>query len=507
MARTGADSTDAVRKADVSHAARSGAVQVLTALAQAILPFAQVIVARLFGATVFGLYQSTVAIIEVLTRGGTGGTDKAMLRYVAGLRAREERAGMLSALGTGIRLASSIAGCIAVLLVLAAPLIAGWLHQPELARSLPAMAPAVLCTGLVYVLIQASLANKSTRPNLLVRGLCEPTFLLLAGLGAAVVGRGLLPLAIAHSIAAACTLCAAVLVVGRQFGAGELRRAVRSPRLPGLARFSLPLGAGEMVNGILQRADIVMLSAFAGARTAGIYAAAEFLGRAVASIRYAFDSIAAAVLSEALHLGERERLRYNLALMTRWVATVAAPLAVLAIAFRSQLLGLYGADFVAGAQAMIVLVVSHLINATLGLTPWLLMVSGRSHLMLAGNLMCAALNILLGVLLIPRFGIMGTACAVATTVLAFQTLLLWWTWRAERVHPFEWRLCKPFIAAALMLLDQHYSARLVPGILGLVLVLVAGIAVYVGCLVMLGLPQEERALLVKARARIGHIRR
>ncbi len=496
------DSDDAVRTADVAHAARSGVVQVLTMMAQAILPFAQVVLARLFGATVFGLYQSTLAIVEVLTRGGTGGADKAMLRYVAAARAHEDRAAMLSALGTGIRLASAIAGSLAVLLILAAPWIASWLHEPELARSLPAMAPAVLCTGLVYVLIQASLANKSTRPNLLVRGLCEPIFLLLAGLLAAVVGRGLLPLAVAHGIAAACTLCAAVLVVGRQLGPGEIRRALHSPRFPGLAAFSLPLGVGEMVNGVLQRADIVMLSAFVGARAAGIYAAAEFLGRAVANIRYAFDSIAAAVLSEALHRGERERLRYNLALMTRWVATVSAPMGAMAIALRVQLLGLYGAEFVAGATAMIVLVASHLINATLGLTPWLLMVSGRSHLMLAGNLICATLNILLGVILIPRYGILGTACAVGTTVLFFQTLLLWWTWRKERVHPFEWRLGKPFVAAALMLLAQHLIGRQVSGFLGVVLVCTSGIAVYAVSLVALVLPKEERALLAKVRTRL-----
>ena len=488
--------------ADVSHAARSGAVQVLTVLAQAILPLAQVIVARLFGATVFGLYQSSLAIIEVLTRGSTGGADKAMLRYIAGLRARGEKASVLSALGTGLRLATAIAGGMVLLLILAAHWLARWMHEPMLARSLPAMAPAVLCTALVYVLIQASLANKATRPNLLVRGLSEPTFLLLAGLGAATVGRGLLPLAVAYSIAALCTLAAAIVVVGRHLGSGDLGRALRAPRLAGLTSFSLPLGAGEMVNGILQRADIVMLAAFAGARSAGIYAAAEFIGRAVANIRYAFDSIAASVLSEALHLGERERLRYNLALMTRWVATVAAPLAALAIALRADLLGLYGPEFAAGATAMIVLVASHLVNATLGLTPWLLMVSGRSHLMLVGNCVCAALNILLGLLLIPRFGILGTAGAVATTVLVFQALLLWWTWRTEHVHPFEMRLCKPFVAAALMLVAEHCLGHLSSGFLRIALVITGGVSVYVLALTMLGLPAEERGLLGKLRARV-----
>jgi O-antigen/teichoic acid export membrane protein len=487
------------RVADAAHAARSGAVQILTVFVQVILPVAQVIIARLFGSTVFGLYQSSLAIIEVLTRGSAGGADKAMLRYIAGLRARGDRASMLSALGTGLRLAMAVAGSMVLLLILAAPWLADWMHAPLLARSLPAMAPAVFCLALVYVLIQASLANKVTRPNFLVRGLCEPMFLLLAGLGAAVVGRGLLPLALAYSLAAICTLATAIIVVGRHFGPGDLRGALRAPRLAGLATFSLPLGASEMVNGILQRTDIVMVAAFTGARSAGIYAAAEFMGRAVANIRYAFDSITASVLSEALHLGERERLRYNLALMTRWVATVAAPIAVLTIALRADLLGLYGPEFATGATAMSVLVGSHLINATLGLTPWLLMVSGRSRFMLAANCAGATLNILLGLLLIPRFGILGMACAVATTMLAFQVLQLWWTWRTERVHPFEARLCKPFAAAALMLVAELHFSHLSAGFPRIGLVTIGGMVVYVLALLALGLANEERALLLKLR--------
>jgi O-antigen/teichoic acid export membrane protein len=490
------------RDADVSHAAKSGAMQVVTILSQGLLPLAHILIARLFGTVVFGAYQGTLAVIEMATRGGTGGADKAMLRYIAGFRGRGDQASETSALGTGLRLCLSIALPFAVGLMVLAPLLARALHEPELAISLPAMAPAALFTALVYVLVQASLGAKVTRANFLVRGLGEPGFFLLAGLLAALVSRDLRTLAIAHSAAALATLCVAVLVVGRVFGARRLAAALRAPRLPGFAAFSLPMGGGEMLNAVLQRADIVMLTAFAGARAAGIYAAAEFLGRIVANIRYAFDSIAAGVLSEAYHRDERERLRHNLALMTRWVVSVAAPMAVLAVIFRRFLLGLYGPDFAAGATAMLVLAGSHLVNASLGLTPWLLMVSGRSRLLLVDNLVCASLNIVLGLLLIPRLQIVGTAIAVFCTIATYQVLLLWQTWRAERVHPFELHLLRPLAAAALMLVAMHLASPwLGRGFLGLLL-FVGGIAVYLAALLLLGLPPEESMLLAKLRARL-----
>jgi len=73
---------EVVRRQDVAHAARSGGVQVLTIAAQALITVTHVLLARLFGREVFGSYQASLAILEVLTRGGTGGADKGMLRYI-----------------------------------------------------------------------------------------------------------------------------------------------------------------------------------------------------------------------------------------------------------------------------------------------------------------------------------------------------------------------------------------------------------------------------------------
>jgi O-antigen/teichoic acid export membrane protein len=208
------------------------------------------------------------------------------------------------------------------------------------------------------------------------------------------------------------------------------------------------------------------------------------------------------VLSEAYHRGERERLRHNLALMTRWVVSGAAPMAVLAVIFRHILLGLYGPDFTAAAPAMVILTGSHLVNASLGLTPWLLMVSGRSRLMLVDNLVCACLNVGLGLLLIPRYGLVGTALAVFFTIVVFQSMQVWQTWRAERVHPFEARLLRPLAAAALMLAAMRLASPWLGHGAWAILLLIGGATVYVAALLALGLAPEERALLTKLRARL-----
>ena len=73
---------------------------------------------------------------------------------------------------------------------------------------------------------------------------------------------------------------------------------------------------------------------FAGTSAAGVYAAAEFITRVIASARSVFDSVAAPVFSEAVSLGQHERLKQNLVMMNRWVFTVATPIALTVIVLR-----------------------------------------------------------------------------------------------------------------------------------------------------------------------------
>ena len=105
MASAGPSDTanpDREQQRDIAHAARSGGMQVLTVAAQALLSVTHVLLARFFGRAVFGSYQACLAILELVTRGGTGGAGGGMLRYVAAHRARGEEDNVRSTVGTGL---------------------------------------------------------------------------------------------------------------------------------------------------------------------------------------------------------------------------------------------------------------------------------------------------------------------------------------------------------------------------------------------------------------------
>src|SRR5262245_59018461 len=98
------------RTTDAAHAARTGAMQAVTIAVQGLLTVTHVLLARLFGQAVFGSYQTCLAILEMLTRGGTGGADKAIVRYVSVSRASDDADGVRRALGTALRFSLGIGG-------------------------------------------------------------------------------------------------------------------------------------------------------------------------------------------------------------------------------------------------------------------------------------------------------------------------------------------------------------------------------------------------------------
>jgi O-antigen/teichoic acid export membrane protein len=209
------------------------------------------------------------------------------------------------------------------------------------------------------------------------------------------------------------------------------------------------------------------------------------------------------MMSEALHQGDRARLRDNLALMTRWVATAAAPIALTLLALREPLLWLYGPAYVSGVTAMGLLVAGHLINAVLGLTAYVMVMSGRSGLSFWNNLAGAVVNLVLSFLLIPRHGVTGAAIASVISLAVLLGAVLVQVWYLERVHPFNLALAKPFVAAVIAFLGE-VAVRALPLAPRprVALVVVAGLVVYPAALLALGPGAEERRLVAGVVRRV-----
>jgi len=463
------------------------------------------VMAHLYGVSTYGLYRFGFGILEPFLRLSALGTDKGLLRHIASHRVAGEpeleRASLRTACWMTLVGGLSLA---ALAFVLAGPL-ARLQNQPSSELAIRLLAPSIPFAALVLVLISATMGAKLMRYNLLVRGIAQPLLLLVAALVAGLVSPTLVSLCGANVVATALTALLAVWAarrVFRQVPLGELfwRRAGQGPRLHWeMVRFSLPMGVAEFLNAVLQRADLILLGFFAGLESVGVYAGLETISRIVANVRFAFDPVASPVLSEALRQRDQARLRYNLKLMTRWVALLTFPVFGFMLLFQGDLVGMFPPQFMAAAGLFPLFLLRHLVNGTLGLSGWVVAMAGRSNLVLLNNLVAAGCNVALSLLLLPRHGMLGACIAALASVSLIQLMILVEVIALHRVQPFSLAFLKVCLAAAasigLLYWLEPLAALALPLRLGLGTLLLLGL--YFGALAALRLQPEEREIAAR----------
>ena len=177
--------------------------------------------------------------------------------------------------------------------------------------------------------------------------------------------------------------------------------------------FAIPQSLNMASNAGLVKLDALILSVFASANTVGIYALLVDLAQMIRLPKMAFSGIlnplVARYQSQNNKVGIQESLR-ELALLSALVGT-----------FVLLLVQFFFPDFIFGTnQAWTesgwipwVVCVGPFMSVHFGLAGNLLLMSGHARLLLMNSLMALTLNVVLDLLWIPKWGILGAACAGA----------------------------------------------------------------------------------------------
>lgn len=184
---------------------------------------------------------------------------------------------------------------------------------------------------------------------------------------------------------------------------------------------SLPLLATYAAELVLQNADLILLSAYHPPRDVGMYFAAAKTMALVMFVHYAVGSAVAHRFSTLNARGDQPALAAAIREAVRWTfyPSLAAALAILAVGW--PLLWLFSPEFTAAYPVMVILVIGFLARATIGPAEFLLNTLGEQNRAAVVAIAAAVANILLNLLLIPRFGLLGAAAATSGA-LAFAAL-------------------------------------------------------------------------------------
>jgi len=181
---------------------------------------------------------------------------------------------------------------------------------------------------------------------------------------------------------------------------------------PNLFAFSWPLMLASIIHMFLFRVDILMIGYFLNQTQVGIYNAAVPIGQLLTIIISSFTPFLLPTMTEYFAQNDIDNLNKTFAISTKWVFLFTIPAFSLMLFFPDFfLVVIFGKQFLEAALVLQIISAGFLLAASVGPTGNLLITVGKTHLNLINNLVVIVINIVLNLLLIPRFGIYGAAIA------------------------------------------------------------------------------------------------
>jgi O-antigen/teichoic acid export membrane protein len=147
--------------------------------------------------------------------------------------------------------------------------------------------------------------------------------------------------------------------------------------------------------------------------------------------------------------GDRATLGTMLKRVTYWNVVLTLPVFAALLLLSRPLLGLFGGAYEKGAAALTLLAAGQLVNAATGPLGQMINMSGRPYITMLNNAFVAALNVGLCLVLIPRYGVTGAACATVASITLVNLIKLVQVRVIFGVHSFDSRTVRALAVAAL----------------------------------------------------------
>ncbi|MDB4914893.1 MAG: polysaccharide biosynthesis protein [Gemmatimonadetes bacterium] len=395
------------------------------AAASAVMAMAvQGFLTRTLGARSFGEYAYSLNVVNFLAMLAVLGFEVTALRFVASYRAVEQWSLLRGYARRSLQITLALSLAVALGLVLVARFL------PAVADK--AVAPVLLAAALLLPLLVGMRILAANLQGLqravsgqCLQGLLRP--LLLA------VGLGLMLLA-AHSRPTPVTLML-INVASTALTAGLLWLLFRRVAPRGMwdaspefrtaewLRVTGPLFLIAVSQTLLTSTDTLMLGTMSGTTAAGYYSVASQVASAVAFTITAVNGIVAPMIAE-LHAQKRyAELQRMIRLASAGSLIVATPVLLILVIFGRPIMGLFGPAFVQGLSAMLILSVGQFSVVAFGSVGFLMTMTGREGEASRIILISAVVNVALNALLIPHFGMAGSASATAFSILLRSLML------------------------------------------------------------------------------------
>ena len=434
--RIAPDRPAAQRRSDFARVGQGAATSLIgTTLASLTGLVITMLMTRTLGAGPYGAIAVSLSVAGLAQQFTNLGLANGAARMMAFARADGDDPRAIRLLRAGLLLGTltGVVGTGAVLAVGAAGLIRGF----GTSTALMIISPVVIASALRSVLSGALRAYRDLRA-IFILGIARPAvdLLLVGGLVAAGF-RDLAPFAAALVASAYVDLVLVTAFARRRRSIGPLLDTTRAD-LRTLLTFSVPLVVSQLLFFAIKSSDVLLLGVLRSPVEAGLYSPVMRLSEAASRVLSAFPVLFVPIVTAYVARHRTEQVRDLYLSATKWGYALGFPVILVLAAVPSQVLPLlFGPSYGRMDGVARILVAGYWVTVVTGLNGVTLSAIGAVKPMATFAAAGMAINLGLGLTLIPRFGPAGAAWSNTLSYLFVNTAYSVLLFRHARIHPFR----------------------------------------------------------------------
>ncbi|MBM6402705.1 lipopolysaccharide biosynthesis protein [Phycicoccus sp. CSK15P-2] len=409
----------------VGRVARGGAVNLVGAASSAVLGFAlTTLVARGLDDGVAGVFFTTTSAFIVAVALADLGVSTGLVYFISRARTvgtADQVRGFVQVARGPVLVVAATTGLVALV---AAPVLGGVIgpDRPDAtAAALRWLAPFLVVAVVENLAVSATRGTGTMRPTAVTTLVLRPVAQLVL-VGVAVLAAR--PDLVVPAWAVGYVVSAVVAVVwSRRLLGFDVLRPGGGPGPRGeFWRFTWPRAVMAAAQVAMQRLDVVLVGALAGAVPAAVYAAATRFVVAGQMGAQAVGLAAQPRFAALFAVGDLASVRALYRVSTAWLVLMTWPLYLVLAVYADVAVRVFGAGYEGGDVVVTVLAAAFMLGALLGMVDVLLVMSGRTTWTLVNTLVGFATLVVLDLLLVPAHGVLGAACGWAGAIVLRNVL-------------------------------------------------------------------------------------
>lgn len=477
---------------------RGGGVTLLgDSAGQGLRLLTHILLSRVLGPFSYGFYALGKSLVDVASNLATMGFKTGVMNFTAIYSGEQNKARLKGTIIAALTLPLLVSIGAGVLIFATSSWIASQLfNKPDFADIIKAFSFSLPFYTLLFIAANIARGFRNMKYYNALNNLVHPLANLILVAALFILGFRLGGAIIAFVLSSALSSTFGLYWIKRTFSELGLNAVDADYGVKRILNYSLSVLGIGVSRTLMTHTDRIMLGALASAGDVGLYSVAVLVSNKANLSLKATNAIFPPIIADLHNRGKSEQISDTFKSVTKVVLTLTLPVIIILWFAASEIMSVFGPEYVYASQVLQILCIAQLVNVGVGSVGYMLIMTGKEKVEIANSWIIVLLNIILNYLLIPLYGIIGAAVATGVSISLLNIVRLIEVSYIHGFHPYKMSHIKTFVSGVLACLTVIVlkSVSAAKGI-EILPILILGIAIYFYTIKKFGFDADEEDVM------------